>query len=57
MTGADARRAQAYRVLAEKCREMAARTRRSGPLLGRAEAFDKIAAAVELGQELTGNDL
>jgi hypothetical protein len=57
MTGANAMRAQAYRGLAEKCREMAARTRRSGPLLARAEAFDKIAAAIERGQGPTGDVL
>ena len=57
MTGADATRAQTYRGLAEKCREMAARTRRSGPLLDRAVAFDKIAAAIELGQGPAGDDL
>jgi hypothetical protein len=42
---------QTYRGLAEKCRAMAKLTRRSGPLLSRAEIFDAAAAAIEQGDE------
>ncbi len=36
-----------YRRMAERCREMATRTTRPGPLLSRAEAFEADATAIE----------
>ena len=49
MNAAEAARAQSYRWLAAKCREMAEHTRRSGSLRNRADVFDEIAADIELG--------
>ena len=42
--------ARSYRDLASRCREMAQRNRRPGPLLLRATALDAAAAYLERGE-------
>lgn len=44
---ADAHSIQNYRDMAESCRKMAAVSRRPGPLLMRAEAYEASARALE----------
>jgi hypothetical protein len=47
MTNSEAVAAVDYRRMAERCREMARRTTRPGPLLSRAEAFEADTTAIE----------
>lgn len=47
MTNSEAVAVVDYRRMAERCREMAKRTTRPGPLLSRAEAFEADATAIE----------
>ena len=47
ITLADERTIQNYRDMAESCRKMAAVSRRPGPLLMRAEAYEASARALE----------
>ena len=47
MTNSEAVAVVDYRRMAERCREMARRTTRPGPLLRRAETFEADATAIE----------
>ena len=51
ITKANSREIQTYREMAERCRKMAAVSRRPNPLLLRAEAFEATALALERGEE------
>jgi hypothetical protein len=51
ITKADSRAIQAYRQMAERCRKMAAVSRRPNPLLLRAETFEATALALERGDK------
>ena len=42
---------QAYRQMAESCRKMAAVSRRPGPLILRAQAYEANALAIERGEK------
>lgn len=48
---ANSREIQNYREMAESCRKMAAASRRPGPLLLRAEAYEATALALERGDK------
>jgi hypothetical protein len=47
ITLTDARTIESYRDMAESCRRMAAASRRPGPLILRAEAYEASARALE----------
>ena len=49
ITKANSRAIQTYRQMAESCRKMAAVSRRPGPLLLRAQAYEATAHALERG--------
>ena len=49
ITRADAHAIQNYRDMAESCRQMAKASRRPGPLILRAEAYEANARALEQG--------
>jgi hypothetical protein len=51
ITKANSREIQTYREMAERCRKMAAVSRRPGPLLLRAQAFEATALALERGEK------
>jgi hypothetical protein len=51
ITKANTRAIPTYREMAESCRKMAAASRRPGPLLLRAQAFDATAFALEGGEK------
>jgi hypothetical protein len=56
MTKANPREIPTYREMAASCRKMAAASRRPGPLLLRAEAFEATALALEGGEKQTEID-
>jgi hypothetical protein len=51
VTKANSRESQTYREMAESCRKMAAVSRRPGPLILRAEAFEATALALERAEK------
>jgi hypothetical protein len=51
ITKANSREIQTYREMAASCRNMAAVSRRPGPLILRAEAFEATALALERGEK------
>jgi hypothetical protein len=51
ITKANSREIRTYREMAERCQNMAAVSRRPGPLLLRAEAFEATALALEHGEK------
>ena len=51
ITTANLRAIQTYREMAERCREMAAKSSRPNPLLSRAETFEATALALERGDK------
>jgi hypothetical protein len=52
ITKANPRGIPTYREMAESCRKMAAASRRPGPLLLRAQAFEATARALEGGDDV-----
>jgi hypothetical protein len=50
-TNTSFREIQTYREMAARCRNMAAVSRRPGPLILRAEAFEATALALERGEK------
>jgi hypothetical protein len=51
ITKANSREIQTYREMAERCRKMAAVSRRPNPLLLRAETFEAAALALERAEK------